>query len=124
MIGPQLAGVLDDHDSLPGVDQAEHRRQQRRFAAAGAAGDEEGCPSPDEVPQQGGPHLGEGAAGSIIRKLATAHPTGLAASKLNDNPEALPNTYMTLDKLALLELVRVDDQVHPKRFYLGPRILE
>ena len=58
-----------------------------------------------------------------IRRLAEAHPNGLSASQINPNPSTQPNTYMTLDKLAELRLVRRDDQTHPRRYYLGPRML-
>jgi hypothetical protein len=58
-----------------------------------------------------------------IRQLASAHPQGLSASQINSNPNTQPNTYLTLDKLAELGVVRRDDSTHPRRYYLGPRML-
>ncbi len=54
VVGAQLAGVLDEHDPLPGVDQREQRGQQRRLAGAGAAADQEGEPRLDDGPEQRG----------------------------------------------------------------------
>jgi len=60
----------------------------------------------------------------VIRKLAVAHPRGLSASQINENSSTLPNTYLTLDKLAEMRLVRRDDQVHPRRYFFGPCMLD
>jgi hypothetical protein len=54
----------------------------------------------------------------VIRTLAAAHPRGCSASEINANPNTLPNTYLTLDRLTELRLVRRDDQVHPRQYYL------
>jgi hypothetical protein len=60
----------------------------------------------------------------VIRSLASAHPNGLSVSQINPNSSTQPNTYITLDKLTELQLVRRDDQTHPRRYFLGPRMLE
>jgi hypothetical protein len=60
----------------------------------------------------------------VIRSLASAHPNGLSVSQINPNSSTQPNTYITLDKLTELRLVRRDDQTHPRRYFLGPRMLE
>ena len=44
----QLAGVLDEHDTLRGVGQAEEDREDGRLARARPAGDEEGEPAAHE----------------------------------------------------------------------------
>ena len=45
MVGPQLAGVLDQHQPLGRVDQAEQRGEQGGLARAGAAADQERQPA-------------------------------------------------------------------------------
>jgi hypothetical protein len=59
----------------------------------------------------------------VIWRLTEAHPEGLSVSQINPNASTQPNTYMTLDKLAELRMVRRDDQTHPRRYYLGPRMV-
>jgi hypothetical protein len=58
----------------------------------------------------------------VIRALADAHPEGLSAPQINPNASTQPNTYMTCDKLQVLDLIRCDTNTHPKRYYLGSRI--
>ena len=52
MVGPQLAGVLDQDEPLTRVDQRQQRGEHRRLAGAGAAGDQEGAPRVDDLLQQ------------------------------------------------------------------------
>jgi len=59
----------------------------------------------------------------VIRALANAHPEGLSAPQINPNARTQPNTYMTCDKLEVLGLIRCDTTTHPKRYYLGWRML-
>lgn len=60
----------------------------------------------------------------VIRQLARAHPRGLSVSEINPSPGTQPNTYLTLDKLAELHLVKRDDSTYPRRYFLGARLLE
>ncbi|MBD3924702.1 hypothetical protein IEZ26_08730 [Nocardioides cavernae] len=59
----------------------------------------------------------------VIRALAVSHPAGLSAPQINPNASTQPNTYITCDKLEALGLIRCDTNTHPKRYYLGPRML-
>ena len=72
--GPQLAGVLDEHEPLVGVHQRQQRGQQRGLAGAGAAGDQERQPGGDDRLEQ--PHpLGRQRPGVLqLRQREAAGP--------------------------------------------------
>ena len=48
VVGPQLAGVLDEHEPLVGIDQGQQGGEQGGLAGAGAAADQERQPGRDD----------------------------------------------------------------------------
>ena len=72
VVGPQLAGVLDDHHPVAGVDQGQQGGEQGGLPRAGAAADQEGEPGAHQPPQQGG---GVGVDRAVVLQLGDGeHP--------------------------------------------------
>ena len=74
MVDPQFRDILDRHDAVGRIGQAEQRGQQRRLAAAAGPGDEDVLPGGDEGGQGLGRHGLEEAGGGEIGDAQPLHP--------------------------------------------------
>jgi hypothetical protein len=66
VVGSQLGGVLDEDQALGGRDQRQQRPQQRGLARTGAAADEEGQATPDDLAEHPGALLADRAGGDQL----------------------------------------------------------